>query len=469
MSDPSPASKMADFSGRLSPMLVKELRQGLRTNLFVVAFILLQTFMVLCLMAGLADPNSNDADGFFWFFIIVTLLLVQPLRGFSALSSEYALNTMDLVQLTRLDGWRIVLGKWTALNAQSVLFITGVLPYLVIRYFMGNVDFVADLILLGTIGLGSALATSFTIGLSVFKSVLLRGIIVGVTAFFGLSMFGTIGFAFSMRASSYTFAGIALTVLAAGYGCFFFLSFGASRVAPLSENHAVRKRLTAIGFAILPALFLFGNIDKDAVIPIAGVILGLACIDALTEPLPIYSRVLSSSRKNPLSRFFALFLTPGWLSGIAFFLVCCGIWLGLFFLVDLSGGDDFLKDDGGPLMFLSCCNLIIFPLLFIHLFFSRHASNQFTFGFYTFIQLALAMFTLLVGVMGNALGGRHEDWLYLGVPIPSVLITASNISSLDNKLFFGIAIATTILCVTVPLLRNREAVRDFSRNLKPRK
>ena len=75
-------------------MLVKELRQGLRTNLFVVAFILLQTFMVLCLMAGLADPNSNDADGFFWFFIIVTLLLVQPLRGFSALSSEYTLNTM---------------------------------------------------------------------------------------------------------------------------------------------------------------------------------------------------------------------------------------------------------------------------------------------------------------------------------------------------------------------------------------
>lgn len=120
-------------------------------------------------------------------------------------------------------------------------------------------------------------------------------------------------------------------------------------------------------------------------------------------------------------------------------------------------------------MFLSCCNLIIFPLLFIHLFFARHASNQFTFGFYTFIQLALAMITLLVGVMGNALGGRHEDWLYLGVPIPSVLITASNISSLDNKLFFGIAIATTILCVTVPLLRNREAVRDFSRNLKPRK
>ena len=450
-------------------MLVKELRQGLRTNLFVVAFILLQTFMVLCLMAGLADPNSNDADGFFWFFIVVTLLLVQPLRGFSALSSEYTLNTMDLIQLTRLDGWRIVLGKWSALNAQSMLFITGVLPYLVIRYFMGNVDFVTDLLALGLIGLGSALATAFTIGLSVFKSVLLRGIIVGVTAFAGLSMFGTLGFAFSMRTSSYSFAGIAIAVLAACYGCFFFLSFGASRIAPLSENHAIRKRLTAIGFALLSATILFSNIDEGIVLPIAGIILGLACIDALTEPLPIYSRVLSSARRNVLSRFLALFLTPGWLSGIAFFLVCCGIWLGLFFLVGKVGGGDFLEDGDAPLLFLSYCNIIIFPLLFIHLFFSKHASNQFTFGFYVFIQMALAVITLLAGVMANALGGGYEDSVYLWFPVPSVLLVGSTMSNLDDQLFFYIALATTILCVAVPLLRNRAAVRDFARNLKPRK
>ena len=49
---------MQDFPARFSPMLVKELRQGMRTNLFSVAFILLQTVMVLSLLAGLAGPGS---------------------------------------------------------------------------------------------------------------------------------------------------------------------------------------------------------------------------------------------------------------------------------------------------------------------------------------------------------------------------------------------------------------------------
>ena len=140
-------------------MLVKELRQGMRTNLFSVAFILLQALMVLSLLAGLADPGSWAASGFFWFFVVVILLVIQPLRGINALSSEYLLNTMDLIQLTKLDAWRITFGKWTALNAQTLLFVTGVLPYLVMRYFLGNVNFVIDLAGLFFLTLGSALAS----------------------------------------------------------------------------------------------------------------------------------------------------------------------------------------------------------------------------------------------------------------------------------------------------------------------
>ena len=171
------AMRMNDFPAGFSPMLVKELRQGMRTNLFTVAFILLQTVMILSLLAGLSDPGSSEVDGFFWFFIVVILLVVQPLRGFNALSAEYQLNTMDLIQLTKLNGWRITLGKWTALNAQTLLFLTGVLPYLVMRYFLGNVNFVIDLAALGMLGLGSALASAITIGCSVFRFFILRGII----------------------------------------------------------------------------------------------------------------------------------------------------------------------------------------------------------------------------------------------------------------------------------------------------
>ncbi len=450
-------------------MLVKELRQGLRTNLFVVAFILLQTFMVLCLMAGLADPNSNDADGFFWFFIITTLVFVQPLRGFNALSNEYILNTMELIRLTKLNGWRIVLGKWTALNAQSLLFITGVLPYLVIRYFLGNVDFVSDLLALLYIGLASAMISAYTIGVSVFKSVILRGLLVGGVGFMLLGSVPALGFGLARTGflSGFNWADFWISIAIAAYGCFFFLSFGASRIAGRSENYAVTKRSVALVMGFLCLIILATSFDEEFVLLYSGIFLGLACIDALTEPLPIYSRVLARARKQPLARPLALFFTPGWLSGIAYFILCSVIWLGLFLLVEAAGGKNILGDKEGPLIFLSCCNLIIFPLLAIHLFFPRYASGQFTFGIYTFIQTALAVVTLLVVVMGEALGGRYEEILYLCLGIPSVLWIGSQNSSLDGPIPFAIAVVTFVLCISVPLLRNREAVRDFTRNLKP--
>lgn len=456
---------MADFSGKLSPMLVKELRQGLRTNFFVVAFILLQAFMVLVLMAGLANPNSNDADGFFWFFIVVTLLVVQPLRGFNALSSEISLKTLELIQLTKLTGWRIVIGKWTALNAQSLLFIAAVLPYLVIRYFLGNVDFVNDLLLLGFLGLGSALATSITIGISVFKSVLLRGVIVGAMMLLVMNTGTFIGFGMMRGFSVGASTGYVVTALLFCYGCFFFLTFGASRIAPRSENIAWLKRSVALAIAFLSISIFATSLEEEIAIIISGVILGLAGIDALTEPLPIYSRVLSGARKSPLRRFTSIFLTPGWTSGIAFYLLCGLLWLGVVCLVNLAGGDVDFDDLEFTVVLLSCFNLILFPLLIIHAFFPRHASSNFTFGIYFFIQAALGMLTILLVVMANSLD-FGEEMIALFVPCPSVLLAMAAEGSLDHFIYVIIAILTTFLCVVIPLLRNREAVREFARNLK---
>ncbi|MEX2581166.1 MAG: hypothetical protein WD342_19060 [Verrucomicrobiales bacterium] len=460
-------SRMADFSGRLSPMLVKELRQGMRTNLFTVAFILLQVFMVLCLAAGLVGPGSPSIDVFFWFFIVVTLLAVQPLRGFNALSSEHQLNTLELIQMTRLDGWRITLGKWTAINAQSLLFITGVLPYLVIRYFLGNVNFVADLVGLGFIGLGSALATAMTVGVSVFKNIVLRAILVvgmgialiALTQIVGQTLLrGGLG---SDHAAT-----LALLFLGGCYGCFCFLSFGASRIAPLSENHATRKRLVALGVALLGCLFLFTSTDETVVLVFTGLVLALACADALTEPLPIFSRVLRPFRKNAPGRAAALFLAPGWIAGLGFFVVSALFWLGIFKAVEFTGGLSLLDDTKGLVTFLSLCNLLIFPLLVIHLFFAKQASNQFTFGVYTFIQCSLAMLTLLMGALAAAVGQNAES-TYLWFPVPSVLLTATQSTAAENPLFLFFAVATTALCFFVPLLRHPGRVREFRRHLKP--
>lgn len=466
----SVALRMTDFPGRFSPMLVKELRQGMRTNLFAVAFILLQAVMVLSLLAGIADPGSPASTGFFWFFIVVALLVVQPLRGFGALSSEFTLNTMDLIQLTRLDAWRITFGKWTALNAQTLLFLTGVLPYLVMRYFLGNVNFVVDLAALVYVGLGSALASAITIGCSAFKHFVLRGLLVlGFGIGFIVLFVATQTMIFRTGIGGFSLPSMCLAVLAMLYGCFFFLSFGASRIAPLSENHSTRKRLVALGFVALSLGFVWLGAEEAAYLVVA-LILGFACVDALTEPLPVFARVLEPFRKNPLLRLAAWVFTPGWLSGILFFLLCVWIWITLA-AFDATAGFASLPPSEPQTMLtalLSVANLFLFPLVFIHLFFPKHASGSFTFGLYFFIQGCLAALTAMVWILSEGMS-RFDDLIFALVPIPSVLLVAveDGGASRDFELvYFAAAVLTLVLGIAVPFLRQREAVREFVRNLK---
>lgn len=466
----SVALRMTDFPGRFSPMLVKELRQGMRTNLFTIAFILLQTVMILSLLAGLADPGSPASTGFFWFFIVITLLIVQPLRGFGALSSEFTLNTMDLIQLTRLDAWRITIGKWTALNAQTLLFVTGVLPYLVMRYFLGNVNFVIDLAALVYLGLGSALASAITIGCSAFKHFVLRGLLVLAFGIAFVSLYIAMqAMIFNTGIGGFKFSTMCLAVLAMLYGCFFFLSFGASRIAPLSENHSTRKRLVALAFVLVCIGFVWLDSAEAAQVVIA-LILGFSCVDALTEPLPVFARVLEPFRKNTLLRAAAWFFSPGWLSGIGFFLLCVWIWITFSAFTSSSGFTSLPSTEPQTMLtsLLSVANLFLFPLIFIHLFFPKHASGSFTFGIYTFIQACLAVLTVMVAVLSDAMS-RFDDLIFALVPIPSVLLIAMENGGSTRQfelIYFAAAVLTLILGVAIPFLRQREAVREFVCNLR---
>lgn len=457
---------MTDFPARLSPMLVKELRQGMRTSLFAVAFILLQTFMVLCFVANIADPGSTDANGFFWFFIITALLVVQPLRGFNALSSEYQLNTMDLIQLTKLSGWRITLGKWTALNAQTLLFITGVLPYLVMRYFFGNVDLILDLVTLLLLGLGSALASAITIGFSVFRNFLLRGVLVVGSAFGVIGLFVAVKEdIFRNGIAADEAVALALLALCSLYGCFFFLAFGASRIAYQSENLSTAKRLAALTMCGIAYCFFLLPVDLGFYIIFAvAVILSFAAIDAVTEALPNYARVLIPFRKNFITRGFALFFAPGWISGLGFFCLACAVWLAGFGLLELFDGDG-PSDLSEWVAIISGPNVLIFPLVIIQLFFYRQSSSQFTFGMYTFTQACLLVISMLVLVMANAIS-HYEDLIYSIIPLPSVLLFASADGNADKPLFFYIALGTTAVCLLIPRIRSHAQYRDFFKHLK---
>jgi len=110
MSAPIPA--LVDFSDAIGPMVVKELRQGLRTRAFTWAFLFIQGLLLLFMLSGFSETSdSRNTAGSFWFLLEVALLIVMPFRGLNALHTEVRLNTMELISLTRMSAWRITFGN----------------------------------------------------------------------------------------------------------------------------------------------------------------------------------------------------------------------------------------------------------------------------------------------------------------------------------------------------------------------
>ena len=156
-----------DFPDWLPPMLVRELRQGIQSGAFFWTFLLLQLLLVLhAAFTVLATSGRFDGDlirasgGFFWGILVITVGFVIPLRGLNAIATERVGNNLDLVRLTRLSATRIVAGKWAAIVAQVLLVTAAILPYLVLRYFLGGVNVVAELVRLGWLVVAAAVVAA---------------------------------------------------------------------------------------------------------------------------------------------------------------------------------------------------------------------------------------------------------------------------------------------------------------------
>ena len=169
---------LTDFPDKLSPMLVKELRQGMRARSFTVLFLVFQGVLAFILLTASA-VTSSDHSGSFASEVIFSLfagaaLFIQPMRGINALSSEITGNTIEMMVLTRLSAWRIVFGKWIAIVSQTALILVTIIPYLILRYFFGGMILAGELVFLALMFLTSMSLTAVMVGLSGNSTKLVR-------------------------------------------------------------------------------------------------------------------------------------------------------------------------------------------------------------------------------------------------------------------------------------------------------
>ncbi|MCE9518614.1 MAG: hypothetical protein K8R87_03475, partial [Verrucomicrobia bacterium] len=193
-----------DFADWLSPILVKELRQGLKSKVFTGSFIVMQVVMIVTMGLRLLEQSESGIgsgsgfDSFFWAMLWLPLLLLMPARGLRALSDESRENTFDLVQLTKMTALRIAFGKWLALFAQTLLLVAALLPYAVLRYYFGGVDVLNDLIIIAHMLMASMVLTAGAVVLSAaplaVRILVLVGVLpvttMGLSAFFMIRAFG---------------------------------------------------------------------------------------------------------------------------------------------------------------------------------------------------------------------------------------------------------------------------------------
>ncbi len=181
-------TQLAEFPDRFSPVFVKELRQGLRANYFVLPFIGTQILAIFAIVVEVVLGHFGTGSGagvilsggVFFPFLWVVFFVVMPLTLFGALQPEISAGrNVELLLMSNLTRWQIVRGKFLVGCVLSCLMMISLLPYLLIRYFVGNVELVSSVEHALILMFGNALMNAIVVGSSGIRSYVGRVFMIG--------------------------------------------------------------------------------------------------------------------------------------------------------------------------------------------------------------------------------------------------------------------------------------------------
>lgn len=466
-----------DFADWLPPMLVRELRQGIQSGAFFWTFLLLQAalalhaaFTVLGASGEFDGSLARTSGGFFWAILVITVVLVIPLRGLQAVASERVGNNLDLVRLTRLSATRIVVGKWAAIVAQVLLVTAAILPYLVLRYFMGGVNVVGELTRLVWLVVAAAVVAA----LAVYASTRPQRERVGLLA---LVVFGGWGSLMGIMTRG-SFVGATPGWFGLGVAALYttlFLDAAAASIAPASENRALWKRLLGLGCAA--AVVVAGLLGTRTNFLLPAVLLGLPVLFLVVGALcerPVRFRRLHAAfaRGGIVGRFAAAVLTPGWATGLVFAALAGGLTaIGFLAQAAPSGPPTVMFSPLPTLSFVAACvsltaAAVVFPLPLL-LFLPKLKERQ---TLYVAVQAVCLVIFGTDAFLRGMPGSRHGT-LALVAPFPLAgLLRLFGDSSAATTLFVAglVVLAIVLAIVARPWWREmRETQRLVGSRTRP--
>lgn len=469
----APAGAFTDFPDWLPPMLVKELRQGLRARGFVALFVVFHVITVLAFWWTLEINSASGSreifnwlNGLFWGLVNLVLLLALPWRGLSGLRSEMDGRTLDLLVLTRLTAWRIVLGKWIALSAQAALFLLTLLPYGVVRYFFGSVDLLGDLGLVCTLLMASLALTAATLWVSTLPKIV--RILVPVAMVFGAQGFGMASITRMTMASrpGVTMSPTRFPPVMDGWGVLatvliiaVCLGLAVRRLAPPAENHSqwARGLLLALLLLAVPVGWIAPRLPLVQLGFIATVFVG--ALEMSRDCLPMAVHWRSWRARGRWGALVGRLALPGWPSAARFAALALAV-VAVFQLVMPRVG----MPGVGPLLFAWWMVLVwqalVFPAVLLS-FLPESSSLRLGGGGYFVVQGLFCIMSMISVTNGAALFASTElvrllDTLCQVLPVSSFWLTGSKLKTgIGNGYIVGQAVMLVLL---VWLMRRQSAL-----------
>lgn len=164
-----PGRLAAWIADRANPMLVRCIRQELRSKTFLGVFVLL---LVVCAIAAIASAAASSDSvnsqvgrnlfsvlGWAWSLVVV----IQAMTTFQAVIRERNEDTWDLLDLTGMGPRPVLRGLLLANLVQGQLYTAALAPFLVMAYLLRGIDLLTIVFALVVVPLAGIAASTLAV------------------------------------------------------------------------------------------------------------------------------------------------------------------------------------------------------------------------------------------------------------------------------------------------------------------
>ncbi len=347
------------LADRVNPIVVKEIRQGLRTRVFWIFFGLMLFACVVISLIAFAAADRVGAEGRSYFFAYCLCLgmvqfFVIPYSAYRSMSREREEETWVLLTLTGIGPHRILRGKMGSFMLQGLIYASAAAPFLLFSYYLNGIDLPTILVTVAAGATYQLFLTSVAVSIAtlaeskiirsllhfVVLAFLLWGLITGLTT--------TLGAIEALR-NVWTDDAALVVALAIIFG---MLTWGvllyeaaAARMALSTESYAHGPRLAfVVQLFGAVAFFVWGAFASSEVelFTIGAVSL---CAHTLMVGVFVASDRDGMARSLWLKGFRRSLLKPGALRGYRLVLLCLAVVTCVFGALHLARGGTATHDE----------------------------------------------------------------------------------------------------------------------------